>query len=457
MRIINLYAKDVKRVAVVDITPAGDIVEIAGENNQGKSTVLDCFWWALAGKKSHQREPIRTGAEEAVIRLDLGEMIVKRTWSKERGTTQVKVYNPVGAKPGTPDEDLPDWKKPQDILDNLLGSLTFDPSAFMLKDERDQFEQLRKIAAVDVDLDALDTANRLDFAVRATVNRDAKERAAQGVHDGFDELPKEKVDESAIVDRLQKAGEHNASIETRKARREQAEHDIKNDLLAAVRHRANAAAAKQSWDTRLAELEAQIKRERLEKGVVIADWNLAARDNDTSVEILQRKLDNAEPLPDPIDPSEIRTELAAAQENNRVFEIKLGLEAARREAAEFQAESKMITQRMEARTQQKMDAISKAKIPIPGLGFGEGYLTYNDLPLEQASDSEKLTVSTEIGMAENPKLRLMRIKYGDQFDAGSMKALAKIAKKNDFQIWVERVAPSSDAAIIMENGMVKSV
>ena len=163
------------------------------------------------------------------------------------------------------------------------------------------------------------------------------------------------------------------------------------------------------------------------------------------------------PLPDPIDPATIREELAAAQEANGQFAIKVELQAARREAAELQADSKTITQRMEARTQQKMDSISKAKIPVPGLGFGDGYLTYNDLPLEQASDSEQLTISAEIGMAENPKLRIMRIRYGDQFDAGSMKALAEIAKKNDFQIWVERVAPSSDAAIIMENGMVKSV
>ncbi len=448
MRIINLHVEDVKRIKVVDITPEADIVEIAGKNKQGKSSVLDCIWWILAGKKAHEREPVRDEADTASGRLDLGGMIVKRTWNKERETTAVKVYNPTGAASGTPDEDLPDWKKPQDILDGLLGSLVFNPLAFMLKSERDQFEDLRKIANLDVDLDALDTANELDFAARAKVNKEAKERAAQGIHDDFDNLPKEKVDESAIVDKLQKAGEHNASIETRKARREQAERDVIDKREMAKLLRLSVETERKRVEDRISELQVEVE---LFVSGKLGDANTA----DFVATELEEKLKSAEPLPDPIDPGGIREELAAAQENNRVFEIKVDLEYARQDAAKLQADSKTITQRMEARTKQKMDAISQAKIPIPSLGFGEGYLTYNGLPLEQASDSEKLTVSAEIGMAENPELRVMRIRYGDLLDTDSMKALAEIAKKRDFQIWVERVVPSSDAAIVMEDGMVK--
>lgn len=76
MRIIKLTAENVKRLKVVDITPKGDVVEITGPNESGKTSVLDSIWWAIAGERVIQSEPIRQGEEEARIRLDLGDIIV---------------------------------------------------------------------------------------------------------------------------------------------------------------------------------------------------------------------------------------------------------------------------------------------------------------------------------------------------------------------------------------------
>ena len=69
MKIIKFEAEHVKRIAVVEITPAGHVVEITGKNGQGKTSVLDSIWWALAGTRSHQPEPINRapprGADQA--------------------------------------------------------------------------------------------------------------------------------------------------------------------------------------------------------------------------------------------------------------------------------------------------------------------------------------------------------------------------------------------------------
>jgi len=52
MRIINLYAQNVKRIRCVDITPnpKAAVIPIAGKNGAGKTSVLDAIYMARAGK-----------------------------------------------------------------------------------------------------------------------------------------------------------------------------------------------------------------------------------------------------------------------------------------------------------------------------------------------------------------------------------------------------------------------
>lgn len=74
MRIITLKAENVKRLKAVEIQPDGDVVVIAGRNAQGKSSVLDAIWLALAGAAGAKEttRPIR----DAEITLADDERIV---------------------------------------------------------------------------------------------------------------------------------------------------------------------------------------------------------------------------------------------------------------------------------------------------------------------------------------------------------------------------------------------
>ena len=49
MRIVRLQAEGFKRIVAVDITPEGDLVEVRGNNENGKSSVLDAIFAALGG------------------------------------------------------------------------------------------------------------------------------------------------------------------------------------------------------------------------------------------------------------------------------------------------------------------------------------------------------------------------------------------------------------------------
>jgi len=78
LQIVNLKAENYKRLVAVDISPSGNIVTLSGRNAQGKSSVLDAIWAALAGGDASRatKQPIRDGQDSASVTLDLGEYIV---------------------------------------------------------------------------------------------------------------------------------------------------------------------------------------------------------------------------------------------------------------------------------------------------------------------------------------------------------------------------------------------
>ena len=83
MKIIKLEAENIKRLVAVEITPDGHMVQISGRNGAGKTSVLDAIWWALAGADAIQAKPIREGETTAHITLDLGEIVVERSFTSK--------------------------------------------------------------------------------------------------------------------------------------------------------------------------------------------------------------------------------------------------------------------------------------------------------------------------------------------------------------------------------------
>ncbi|MBQ7805324.1 AAA family ATPase [Rhodococcus sp. (in: high G+C Gram-positive bacteria)] len=124
MRVVKLEAENFKRLSAVEITPDPDAstVTIAGRNAQGKSSVIDALWSALAGsaaaKGTSTSRPIRDGESSARVTVDLGDIVVTRTWTGDK--TALKVESKDGAR----------YTSPQRMLDEMIGRLSFDPLAF---------------------------------------------------------------------------------------------------------------------------------------------------------------------------------------------------------------------------------------------------------------------------------------------------------------------------------------
>lgn len=424
MKILSLTAENIKKLRAVEIKPDGSLVQITGRNGQGKTSVLDSIWWALAGADNIQAAPIRKGETKARIRLDLGELIVERRFSAS-GSSLV-VENTEGAR----------FPSPQKMIDALLGALAFDPLGFVNQDAKEQFDSLRKLANVDLDFDNLTALNLGDFGRRTNINRDAKALRAQA--DGIAVpagVPAEKVDTAALLDRMAEASKVNAEIETRKGRREQAQRD---------------ANAKKNEGVQLRDKAAGL-REEADKADRQASAALAAAAD------LEKKIDEAEAPPEPVDVDALRSEHAAAEATNRQVDAKQRKADLIQQAEAKEAEAQGLTDAIEARDKVKADAIANASMPVAGLGFGEGIVTFNDVPFEQSSTAEQIRVSVAIAMAANPKLRVIRIKEGSLLDDEGLALIAKMAADHDYQVWIERVDSTGKIGVVIDDGAVVAV
>lgn len=419
MKILKLTAENVKKITVVEITPDGNLVQITGKNGQGKTSVLDSIMWALEGGDTIQAVPLRKGTKSGHVNLTLGDgrevkLLVERRFTEHGSSLTVK--SPEGLK----------FPSPQKLLDDLLGTLSFDPLGFMRIKPREQFDVLRELVTLGIDLESMALADKADYEKRTAFNRNAKALQAQADAIRIPEgLPDEPLSENDIFDTMQQAADFNKDIEVRRTNRVQ--------LNAGIEARRT---------------QAKVLMDRAGEMFKEAQALLDAAQVDSD------RLTKAGALPEPVDVTEVRAQLDNVRLVNGGIKLRAEQQALQRQAGEATAEAEARTEAMRIRAETREEALAKADMPIPGLTFGEGVVFYNGLPLDQASDAEQLMVSTGIAAALNPKLRVIRIRDGSLLDNDALKRLAKFADDRDYQIWLEKVG-EGDVGIIMEDGHVR--
>jgi hypothetical protein len=394
MRIVRLEA--------VEIEPGGNVVVVAGRNGQGKTSVLDAIWLALGGgqaaRDTNTTRPIRDGQDSASVTLDLGDLKVTRRWSGEK--TTLKVESADGAR----------FNSPQQMLDGLVGRLSFDPLAFAQQDERSQLETLLSLVELPFDPAKLDGQRRALYEDRTIVGREVKtlEGHLAGLPDVPDDVPTDEVSAAELMTQAQ-AGQEQRAVHAELERR-----------------RRNA-------QGRVEELREQFRLAKAELD--------AAGD----------AIDGLSPLPDV---ESITAQLASIEDTNR----QVRAAAERRQVAATldvkRGEYEAHTQKIEMLDQEKADAVAAAKMPIDGLGFTDDGVTYRGVPFKQASAAEQLRVSLAMAMALNPEIRVVRITDGSLLDSDSLRLIEEMAADQDFQVWLEVVDETGKVGVLIEDGSV---
>ncbi len=412
--ITELNIENVKRLRAVHITPDGSpLVVIGGDNAQGKSSVLDAIQYALGGKGTICEQPVRMGEDRAEVVCRLNGLVVRRTFTAT-GATALKVTSDDGASYGSP----------QTVLDALVGQLAFDPLEFTRQKPAVQLEALQRLIGLDVSRFAKERDEA--YSKRTEVNRTVKQYevwlgSKPGVPDG---VPDEEQQVGDVATELRTATETLSRHQTALAAADDMSRRIKAETAA------------------IAQIEEQLakRKEALARGIEkheITQRELAAAgENLPCIEAIQEKLQTIE-------------------ETNRLVRHKRTVKDYTARLAAARAESARLTSRLDEIDNERRKVVQEQQYPVPGLSVSDTCVTLEGVPLQQCSAAEQLKVSVAVGLASNPKLRVMLVRDGSLLDSGNLQLLADMAAAAGAQIWVERVGQGAESTVIIEDGTVR--
>lgn len=441
MKIVELKAENVKRLKAVHIVPSESMTTIGGKNRAGKSSVLDSIAFALGGQELVPEEPIRAGETSAIVQVDLGDFIVTRKFTRdviddpEGGGTK---YGPTRSTLTVKNREGASYPSPQAMLDKLHSSLAFDPRAFAQSKPKAQAEMLRRITNLDFTL--LDDQRRDLFAERTALNKQvtASKVRLEALPSLFVDTPVEEVS----------ATEVNEDLKIIRNKRKTAE-----DLAGVARDFRNlyekAVSSLEEHSRTVADL--QLKLELAKADMKKADTIVQSR-----LEAYNKAAEEANAAEEAIpEEAELVAKLVAIDEVNAKVRHNAKIREAQKAHEELVAQAKAKTEEIEAIDRKKAELIAAVQFPVPGLGFGEEGVTLNGLPFEQASTSEQLSVSVAVGLALNPKLRVLLVRNGESLDSESMTLLGQLAEQHQAQLWVERMTETREGVSVMiEDGEV---
>jgi Recombinational DNA repair ATPase (RecF pathway) len=420
MKVIHLEVENFKRVQAIDLTSNGQTEVLAGNNEQGKTSVLDALACVIGGGKLVPDVPIRKGQKKARVKAVIGrepytietaDFTVERKFEKsgpKNGNLTITGKNaPLG--------------KPQDFLDKLFGNLSFDPLAFAegktAQDRARRFQTLRDIVGVDFTL--LDQERAQLYENRKFLNQEVKQLEAKVENlEHFPEAPKERIDTTVLLAELQTAEQHNKQAEA-------AEREIETLSNQDAQYAAE-----------LARLRARAQEVKLERAA-----------------IQEKMAKAAESAIEPVDTQAITDQLINVQELNDKVDANARRRETEAELRQKTGAALKLTLAIEAVDENKAAQLTEAKFPVEGLGFDDGGVLLNGLPFEQASEEQQIVVSAAIGLALHPTLRTLLVRKAALLDKKHRAALIQWGKDNDVQQYIEIVG-TEGGTVVIEDGLI---
>ena len=143
VKIMALEAENVKRIKAVALTPSPTgLTIVGGNNNQGKTSVLDALAWALGGDRFRPDAAQRDGAvAPAHLKVRLSNGVVVERKGKNSTLT---VTDPTGRRSG------------QQLLNAFIEPLALDLPRFMEASDKEKADILLRIIGIGTELHTRD-------------------------------------------------------------------------------------------------------------------------------------------------------------------------------------------------------------------------------------------------------------------------------------------------------------
>ena len=158
IKINKLEIENVKRIKAVKIEPTvNGLTIVGGNNNQGKTSVLDSIAWALGGEKYRPSQAQREGsAIPPTLHIVMSNGLVVERKGKN---SSLKVTDPTGNKAG------------QQLLNEFVEQLALDLPKFMESSGKEKAQTLLKIIGVGDQLEVLDRKEKELYNNRLSIGQ----------------------------------------------------------------------------------------------------------------------------------------------------------------------------------------------------------------------------------------------------------------------------------------------
>lgn len=417
IKINKLEIENVKRIKAVKIEPtANGLTIVGGNNNQGKTSVLDSIAWALGGEKYRPSKAQRDGSTiPPTLHIVMSNGLVVERKGKN---SSLKVTDPSGNKGG------------QQLLNEFVEQLALDLPKFMESSGREKAQTLLKIIGVGDQLDVLDKKEKELYNSRLAIGRiaDQKKKFANE-QPYFPDAPKEMVSPSELIRQQQEILARNG------------ENQRKRDRLNEItmnKHRV--------FDD-IGRLDEQIATLQKQKEQLTEEYNQAVRDEETARKTVMELQDEST--------AELEASLANIEEINRKVRANLDKDKAEEDALDYQNQYAALTEEINQTRQAKSDLLQSAELPLPELSVQDGELVYKGQQWDNMSGSDRLKVSTAIVRKLNPKCGFVLLDKLEQMDCETLNEFGRWLEQEGLQAIATRVSTGDECSIIIEDGYVK--
>lgn len=408
--ITALEAENVKRIKAVALTPAPTgLTLVGGNNNQGKTSVLDALAWALGGDRFRPNAAQRDGAvAPAHLKVTLSNGVIVERKGKNSTLT---VTDPTGRRSG------------QQLLNAVIEPLALDLPRFMEASDKEKADILLRIIGIGTELHVRDLEIKSLYDKRTFTGQLAQQKkhfAEELIY--YPEAPEEPVSASDLIHQQQEILARNGENQRKRNQLVQL-----TDLL-------------ERQKKVVADLEFQLSTEKQRLTTMQADVKIAQ----TSAENLQDE-----------STAELEASIRSIEETNQKVRANLEKARAEDEAAQYASDYDKLTEAITQKRADRMALLNGADLPLPELSVEDGALTYKGKHWRDMSGSDQLRVAAAIVRRLNPDCGFVLLDKLEQMDMTTLTEFGRWLEAEHLQAIATRVSTGSECQIIIEDGMVK--
>lgn len=411
MKINSLQFENVKRIKAVQMKPSeSGLTIIGGNNEQGKTSVLDAIAWALGGEKYRPSEVQREGSTlPPSLKIVMNNGLVVERKGKN---SDLKVTDPSGKRAG------------QMLLNEFIEELALNLPKFMEASGKEKASTLLQIIGVGDQLMQLDAQEKELYQERLYVGRTADQKkkfAAEQPY--YPDAPDEPVSPSELIRQQQE-------ILARNGQRQQWKRDYDNILN-----------------------EMDILERKID------EYKNVLRRSEDQLKELKAKQVAAMKTPKELEmesTDELERSIANIDEINRKVRANLDKGKAEDDAKIYADKYSQLTTQIEDVRKQKTMLLSSAELPLPGLAVEDGELTYMGQKWDNMSGSQRLIVSTAIVRKLNPSCGFVLMDKLEQMDLKTLREFGEWLEQENLQVIATRVSTGEECSVIIEDGYAKA-